>query len=309
MLAQERRWSPGRPVDVRAVLRPFRRGRGDPAFAVERAGGAVWQAAGTPDGAASWRLSVDPAAGAVVAAAWGPGADWLLERLPAALGDADDAAGFDPTGLPRPLADAWRQLAPGWRVPRSGRVLEALVAAVLEQKVTGAEAHRAWRTLLQRHGTPAPGPTPVPMRVPPDAAAWRAVPSWEWHRAGVEGVRARTVLRAAAVADRLEECADLPADRARRRLMSLPGVGEWTAAEVAQRALGDADAVSFGDYHLARQAVFAFTGATDGDDDRLRDLLRPWSGHRYRVQRAVEESGVAPPRRGPRLSVRDYRSF
>jgi 3-methyladenine DNA glycosylase/8-oxoguanine DNA glycosylase len=253
---------------------------------------------------------VDASDAAVVAEAWGPGAPWLLDRLPLALGDGDDPTGFDPAGLPPVLAEAWRsRLSRGWRVPASGRVMEALVAAVLEQKVTGRESRRAWRSLLLRHGERVPGPAPAAMRVFPTGETLRAVPSWEWHRCGVEGVRSATILRAAAVADRLEECADLPADRARARLLAVPGVGPWTAAEVAQRALGDADAVSFGDYHLARHTVFAFTGRTDGDDDGMRALLEPWRGHRYRVQRLVEVAGVETPRRGPRMAARDYRSF
>lgn len=304
---RHRRWAAGRPVDLAATLGPLRRGRFDPAYRED--GAAVWLTGQTPDGPATWCLLADPAAGEVDATAWGPGALWVLDRLPLALGEGDDPAGFDPTGLPAQLLAAWRRLSMGWRVPAAGDVLGALVAAVLEQKVTGVEARRSWRTLVLRYGEPAPGPAPEGMAVRPSAQALRAIPSWEWHRLGVEAVRARTILAAAAVADRIEECAALDHQTARRRLRSLPGVGEWTAAEVAQRALGDADAVSFGDFHLPRQAVYALTGATDGDDDRLRELLRPWAGHRYRVQRIVEASGVSLPRRGPRLAPRDYRSM
>ena len=60
-------------------------------------------------------------------------------------------------------------------MPRSGRVLEALVPAVLEQKVTGREAWRAWRWLVRRYGEPAPGPAgllPDGLRVPPAARTW-----------------------------------------------------------------------------------------------------------------------------------------
>ena len=72
--------------------------------------------------------------------------------------------------------------------------------AILEQKVVILEAHRAWRILLSKFGTEPPGPAPTGMRVFPEPAVWRRIPSWEWHRAGVEGVRAETIIRASTVA-------------------------------------------------------------------------------------------------------------
>ena len=36
--------------------------------------------------------------------------------------------------------------------------MESLVPAILEQKVTGIEAFRAWRALVVRYGERAPGP-------------------------------------------------------------------------------------------------------------------------------------------------------
>jgi 3-methyladenine DNA glycosylase/8-oxoguanine DNA glycosylase len=239
------------------------------------------------------------------AEAWGPGASWLLAALPGALGAADDRAGFDPA---HPVLRELSTRFPGVRVGRTGRVFEALVPAVLEQKVVGVEARRAWRYLLLRFGAPAPGPAPAGMRVPPPAAAWRRIPSWEWHRAGVEGVRARTIIGAAEVAGRLEEIATMSPADAGRRLRSLPGIGVWTSAEVRQRACGDADAVSVGDYHLPARVGWALAGRVV-DDAGMLELLAPYPGHRHRAARLIELSGLAPPRRGPRMSVRDYRSF
>jgi 3-methyladenine DNA glycosylase/8-oxoguanine DNA glycosylase len=241
----------------------------------------------------------------VRAAAWGPGAAWLLRELPALLGAGDDRAGFQPA---HPLLRELALRHPGVRVGRSGRVLEALVPAVLEQKVVGAEARRAWRYLLLKFGGPAPGPAPAGMRVPPPPRIWRRIPSWEWHRAGVEGVRARTIIGAAEVAGRLEEIVTLPPGAADLRLRSLPGIGVWTSAEVRQRACGDADAVSVGDYHLPSAVGWALAGRRV-DDAGMLELLVPYAGHRHRAARLVELAGIRPPRRGPRMSVRDYRSF
>ena len=153
--------------------------------------------------------------------------------------------------------------------------MEALIAAVFEQMVTGIEARRAWRGLLVGTGETVPGPAPSGMRVLPEPRALRSVPSWQWHRWGSRPQQAATIMRALAVAGRMEQCVDLSADDARRRLMAIDGVGEWTAAEVGARALGDADAVSFGDFHLAGQLVYAFTGRRDGTDADMAVLLEP----------------------------------
>ena len=239
------------------------------------------------------------------AAAWGPGAAWLLRELPGLLGADDDRAGFEPA---HPVLRELSVRHPGVRVGRSGRVLEALVPAVLEQKVVGVEARRAWRYLLLKFGDPAPGPAPAGMRVPPPPRVWRRIPSWEWHRAGVEGVRARTIIGAAEVAGRLEEIVTMPSGAADLRLRSLPGIGVWTSAEVRQRACGDADAVSVGDYHLPSAVGWALAGRVV-DDAGMLELLAPYAGHRHRAARLVELGGIRPPRRGPRMSVRDYRAF
>ncbi len=311
-------WSPPYPVDVRLVLSVHCRGPRDPAYRTD-ASGAVWRTVLTPDGPGTLRVATRPAArsaasaagfpagqGALVTAtAWGPGAGWLLETLPSLLGEHDDQAGFAPV---HPLLREMAARHPGARVGRSGRVLEALIPAVLEQKVVGAEARRAWHYLLRRFGQPAPGPAPAGMRVFPDARTWAQIPSWEWHRAGVEPGRAAAISGAARAAARLEEILTMAADDADRRLRSLPGVGPWTSAEVRQRACGDADAVSVGDYNLPAAVGWALAGRVV-DDAGMLDLLAPYAGHRYRATRLVELSGARPPRRGPRLPVREYRTF
>ena len=289
-------------LDVPRTLGVHARGRGDPAYRVA-ADGSIWRTSLTPAGPAALRVQVLD--GLVRGAAWGPGASWLLGALPAALGAADDRAGFDPV---HPVLRELSTRYQGVRIGRTGRVLEALVPAVLEQKVVGVEARRAWRYLLLRFGAPAPGPAPAGMRVPPPASAWRRIPSWEWHRAGVEGVRARTIISAAEVAGRLEEIVTMSSADADRRLRALPGIGVWTSAEVRQRACGDADAVSVGDYHLPTWVGWALAGRVV-DDAGMLELLAPYAGHRHRAARLVELSGLHPPRRGPRMSVRDYRSF
>lgn len=297
-------WVPGRPVDLVATLGPLGRGPSDPLWRVGPR--EVWRAARTPEGPGTLHVTLDPAAGAVVGTAWGPGASWLLDTLPALLGADDVTADAFAPAHPL-LRDAWRR-HPGWRVPRSGLVLETLVLTVLEQKVTGGEARQAWQRLLRRYGDPAPGPAPAGLVVPPEPQRWARIPSWEWHRAGVGPERSRSIVGAAQRAAALERTVGLPMDEVERRLRSLPGVGRWTAAEVRQRVHGDPDAVSVGDLHLPGLVVHALTGEPDGDDARMLELLAPYEGHRYRAVRMVELSGVTRPRRAPRYAPLDHRS-
>ncbi|GAB3956610.1 hypothetical protein GCM10027614_69380 [Micromonospora vulcania] len=123
---------------------------------------------------------------------------------------------------------------------------------------------------------PAPGPL-QPLLLPPEAAAIAATPYWVFHPFGVEQRRADTLRRAAALADRLERCAD--ATEATRRLVAVPGIGPWTAAEVVRIAYGDPDAVSVGDFHVPNTVAWALAGEPRGDDARMLALLEPFRGH------------------------------
>lgn len=289
-----RRFRPCRPLDLALTLGPLRRGRFDPTMKIE--GGAVWRATRTPDGAACLHLSAH--SGEVRAEAWGPGAAWALEQAPVLTGSGDDDAGFAP---PHPLlADLHRRMA-GLRIPRTGAVLEALVPTILEQKVVGLEAKRSWRGLVLALGTPAPGP--AGLLLPPLPMALAALPSWAFHRFGVERRRAETIRRAAGCARRLEETTSMDLAQGRRRLTVLPGIGPWSAAEVALVALGDADAVSVGDYHLPHQVSWALAGEARGDDARMLELLEPYRGHRGRVLRLLGAAGIWAPRFGPRMPL------
>jgi 3-methyladenine DNA glycosylase/8-oxoguanine DNA glycosylase len=296
-----RTWRTDRPVDLSVQLAVFRRGAGDPTFAGTADGGVV-RAAQTPEGPGTLHLVCRGAGSAVEARAWGPGAAWLLEGVPALLGAHDDPSGF--AARHAPVAEAWRRF-PHWRVARSGLVIDALVPAIIEQKVTGQEAFSGYRRLVRRFGSPAPGPFAPALMVPPTAREWARIPSWAFLQASVDGARSRALVVAAGAAGRLEEAVSLGPAEAGRRMRSLPGIGVWTSAEVAQRALGDADAVSFGDYHVAKDIGWALIGRPV-DDDGLAELLEPYTGHRYRVQGLLALAGHRRPRRGARMAPRRH---
>jgi endonuclease III len=300
--AAETTWRPPSATPLALTLAPLQRGSGDPTQRCT-AGGVVWRTALTPQGPGSLRLA--PSGGQVVAQGFGPGAEWLVAQVPDLLGGRDDPSGFVPR---HPVvASTWRRLS-HLRLTRVGLVFELIVPSVLEQRVTGAEARRSWRELLRRFGEPAPGPAPAGMRVVPAASTWRRIPSWEWHRAGVDPGRARTVIAAAEVAGRLDESIGLSRDERLRRLRAVPGIGAWTAAEVAQRAWGDPDEVSVGDFHLPALVGWALAGRPV-DDDGMLELLECYSGHRHRAVRLVELSGVRKPAFGPRMRVGDIRAL
>jgi 3-methyladenine DNA glycosylase/8-oxoguanine DNA glycosylase len=298
----ERGWRPDFALDLRSVLAPLRRGYSDPTCRTTETG-LTWLVANTEAGVGT--LALRASNGEVKATAWGDGAQPLLDGIPKLLGAADDDSDFK---AHHPLIADLRRRLPMLRLGSTGRVWDLLVASVLEQKVTGHEAHRSWRELCWRFGTRAPGPTPNGMYAPPTPDAVLTIKDWEWHKAGVDLTRRKTIVSAALMAHRLEEAVELRGRAGRDLLRKVPGIGFWTAAEIAQRAWGDADAVSVGDFHIPGLVGYALLGRKT-DDRGMLEVLAPYAPHRHRVVRYIEAGGPGKPRFGPRFSPRDYRDL
>jgi len=298
----ERGWRPDFALDLYALLAPLRRGGGDPTFRITDTG-LTWLVANTDAGVGT--LALRAGESEVRAAAWGDGGPVLLDGLPRLLGAEDDDSGFE---AHHPIVADLRRRLPALRLGATGRVWDLLVASVLEQKVTGYEAHRSWRELCRRFGTRAPGPAPDGMYAPPTPSATLAIKDWEWHRAGVDLARRKAIVSAAQVAHRLEKAVALKGRAGRDLLRKVPGIGFWTAAEVAQRAWGDADAVSVGDFHIPGLVGHALLGRTV-DDKGMLEVLAPYAPHRHRVVRYIEAGGPGKPRFAPRYAARDYRAL
>ncbi|MFD0552305.1 DNA-3-methyladenine glycosylase family protein [Streptomyces rectiviolaceus] len=290
-----RTWPPPYPLNLGLTLGPLRRGPADPTFRVTPDGSA-WRASRTPEGPGTLRVA--QRGDTVEAEAWGPGATWLLDQLPQLLGESDAPEDFTPRHR---LLAATAHRRPGLRLIRTGLVLESLIPSILEQKVTTDEAYRAWRLLVRKYGEPAPGQAPAQLRlhVMPDPRTWTLIPSWEWHKAGVDNKRASTILRAARVAARLEEAAAMAPPQAQARLELIPGIGPWTSAETIQRSNGAPDAVTVGDLHLPGIIGYALAGDRTANDEAMLALLEPYAGQRHRAARLILLSGRTPPRRKP----------
>jgi len=302
------------PIDLIGTLRPLWRGPADPTMRL--AARSVARAAHTPDGAGALVIDfdVDDGGARAVVRGWGPGAGWLVAGAAAFLGLDDDQTGFDPTlhEVVGKIARARR----GLRLGRTALVFDALLPAILEQKITGTEAFRAYRRLIMTYGTRVAGPTGLV--APPSAERIASLPSWTWPELGVEPRRGSLLRRIAAEMPRLERFGTAVRDpgaggRGARdlesRLRAFAGIGPWTAAEVTLRALGDPDAVSVGDAHLSDLVGWNLAGEPRATDERMLELLLPWVGHRARVMRLLETGGTGPPRYGPRMAPRDLRSL
>jgi endonuclease III len=282
-----------RPLDLLATLAPIGFGS---SLRIDKTD--AWLASRTPEGPATIHLR--KAAGTIEVETWGPGATWAAANAPSLCGEQDDPSGFQPRH--RLIADLHRR-NPGLRLPRTMAVFDALVPAVLEQKVTTVEAMAGYRGLVDALGEPAPGP--VRLKLPPSPQVLAGTPYWAFHRFGIERRRAVVIIEAARSAKRLEEITTMDLAAAYRRLEAFRGIGPWTAAKVAMIALGDADAVPVGDYHLPHTVGYALEGTPRSSDERMLELLDPYRGHRARVIRLLIVSGIGAPRFGPRMPLRD----
>lgn len=284
------------PIDLAATLETVSaKAGGRP-----RAGGAgEWWVTHAPSGPATLQLR---ASGAEVhGVAWGPGAEWVLDRLPQLCGADDHPERFVP---PPGIVARLHRRSLGVRLGASGRVFEALVPVILGQRVTSVEARRSYRRLVATYGTPAPGP--IEALVPPPAPVLARLSYADLHPLGVERSRALTIIEAARRADRLEEIVRMDRHEAHTRLTAVRGIGEWTAAMVMGAALGDADAVPVGDYHVPNMVAWALAGEPRGTDVRMLELLEPFAGHRRRVLVMLKSAGIHAPRYGPKTAPRDF---
>ena len=261
-----------------------------------------WRSTRTPEGPATQRIRAT-ATDSFEVTAWGPGAKWLVDRAPVLTGANDDHGSFpDHHGELFRLHRRFHRL----RFACTQAVFETLFPVVLEQKVTVRESRSSYGRLVRHFGESAPGPgnnVGPPLLLPPDPGAVEKAPSHVFHAANVERQRSSTIKRAAASAPRLEAAAGAGGGDVRELLKILPGIGEWSIAEILTQAFGDADAVSVGDFHLKNWVSWNLAGEPRGSDTEMVQLLEPFRPFRGRVLRLLQLGGNPPPRYGPRLTI------
>ncbi len=228
-------------ADVTEAVKLQRFGRFDPTMRIED--GTVWRASHTPDGPATLRVVADGTQ--AIAEAWGPGANWVLERAPGFCGATDHPVDFD--RQPDWLAELCRRHA-HVRLGRALRLFDVAASYVLQQRVRFPDAAASWRRVTSRVSEPAPGP--AELLLPPTPEQWRALSPAELAACDVDPQRIRCLQATAQYARKLEALLDRPLDDARELLPKLPGFGPWTTNMVLAVGLADADAVLIGDAHM-----------------------------------------------------------
>lgn len=191
--------------------------------------------------------------------------------------DADPAAvdgllGADP--LLAPLIAAH----PGLRLPGSVDAYETAVRAVLGQQVSVAAARTFTARLVIAVGEPLPMPVGTVTHLFPSPAQLAAA---DLSTLGLTRSRQTTLSTLAASVHsgqtRLDDSTDR--DGIRDALLTLPGIGPWTAGYVALRALADPDVLLGSD--LAVRAELRLLGES-GDAAslaRLAEAWRPWGSY------------------------------
>jgi AraC family transcriptional regulator of adaptative response / DNA-3-methyladenine glycosylase II len=178
----------------------------------------------------------------------------------------DDVLGADPALAPLVAT------APGRRVPASPDADELAIRAVLGQQVSLAGARTLTARLLAA-GAPLAEPVGTLTHAFPRAAALAGA---DLTAVGLTGARRRTVSSLAAALAADEIALDPGADReeAGRALLTVPGIGPWTAALVGLRGLADPDVWLPGD--LALRKSLATLGSSDTD---AATRWRPWRSY------------------------------
>ena len=282
-------------ADLRPLLRRHQHGRFDPTIALSAT--EFWRAARTPDGPGT--LHISWADGNLSTMAYGAGASWLIDSVPALVGTTDA-----PTDI-SPHHPAVAKALHKHGVPimsASGLVLSDLIRSILGQRVTSLEAVRQWSALCRHTSEPAPGP--IELLLPPNPLVLATTPNWQYHRMGIERRRADAIAAVCRLAARVNEVADLSIADGYERLLALPGIGLWTAACTMLTAMGDPDAVPVGDFHVKNVVSFALAGEPRGGDERMLELLAPYAGHRGRVLELLASDGWQAPKYGPKQPIR-----
>lgn len=201
--------------------------------------------------------------------------------------DADPKS-IDETLAGDPVMRRAVRAAPGTRMPGTTDGFELAVRAIVGQQVSVAGARTTLGRIAERFGEPLAKPVGSIVRLFPTSERLAEAPRDGFGMPGVRADAIRALAGAVASGDLdLSGAAELgPTLEA---LCAIPGVGEWTVAYVAMRALRDVDAFPASD--LGVRHGFAALGLPDD----LRSIClhaerwRPWRAyaamHLWQLQR------------------------
>ncbi|MEL6890896.1 MAG: DNA-3-methyladenine glycosylase 2 family protein [Actinomycetota bacterium] len=294
-------------ASIRSALAPFRHGVGDPTtrLVTTDSSGDFVRATSTPDGPATvrvrWSAPSPSAEASVDADAWGPGGDWLIDRVDAMTGTLDPGA-RQLESADHPVVAHAARAGRHLRFGASHDLYHELLPTIIEQRITSGEAVRQWARLCRTLGRPAPGPWPD-LVLPPAASDLARTPTWWFHPLGIERKRASALVEVARHAPKYWDWAGRGPGETARLLGLLRGVGVWTIGSVLGPALGDPDALCVGDYHAKNVVAWALDREPRGTDDEMLDRLAPFAGQRGRVLRMLGAAGYRPPAFGPRQRI------
>jgi AraC family transcriptional regulator of adaptative response / DNA-3-methyladenine glycosylase II len=177
---------------------------------------------------------------------------------------------------------------PGLRVPGAWDGFEIAVRAVLGQQVSVAAARTFATRIVVTHGAAVVAPVEGITHLFPNP---EIVAKADLSKIGITGARARTLNSlATAVQDGKVDFAN--AEELRAALVSVPGIGSWTAEYVAMRGLSDPDAFPAGDLVLQRMAGGA-RRLTERQLLERAEKWRPWRA--YAVLHLWRAASAASP--------------
>lgn len=184
----------------------------------------------------------------------------------------DAALATDPALAPMVTAE------PGVRVPRAVDGFEVAVRAVVGQQVSVASARTTLTRLLRQLATPVSEARGGELSGFPAAAEVLAAPDSVFR---MPAARRETLRRLAAAVAAGEIDLEPGGDRqeTRRRLLTLPGIGAWTADYVALRALGDPDVLLPTDVAVRRGAAALGLPTSPDTLYSYADRWRPWRSY------------------------------
>ncbi len=191
--------------------------------------------------------------------------------------DSDPHSVLDALG-PDALLGALVRDCPGRRVPGAADGHELAVRAVLGQQVSLRGAATLAGRLVARWGEPLERPLGAVTHVFPSAAALAGA---DLAAVGMPSARRRCLSALAAALADGSVAIDAGADRAqaRARLEQLPGIGPWTAAYVAMRALRDPDAFLPTDLGVRRALERLGEDASPAGASSLSERWRPYRAY------------------------------